>query len=198
MQKTTITVPARKEPATAGLFPTLETLYRNWVAISNSHFIHLSRAKVGSNMSGGRPVSRDRQEAWIVQAGHGGDYDYACGVIWPSQTLLPPSPRRHSADYRWLYNGSQRAVCAYITRRPTRRSRGGFNGEIEVVGLLSRFVCFVLGGVRWKRVSGGSSLEVFVFFLFFFFDHILDLERGVKSDRSFGHFGDLMNFIFSF
>lgn len=36
------------------------------------------------------------------------------------------------------------------------------------------------------------------FSYFFFFDHILDLERGVKSDRSFGHFGDLMNFIFSF
>lgn len=158
--------PARKEedqqPLLAVSLSPLCIVIRSPLLIAGFTFIYLFGAKVGIGGGTRQPRSTGSRRGSSRQAGQGITITLA-GNLAESNASSPPSPRRDSADYRWLHNGSQRGVCAYITRRPTRRSRGGFNGEIEVVGLLlSRFVCFarsfVLGGVP----SGG-------FFLFFFF-----------------------------
>lgn len=170
-------LPARKEPATTARRLPLPTLYRNQVATPNRRIhIYLFIRSEGWDRGGTRqPRSTGSRRGSSRQAGQGITITLA-GNLAESNASSPPSPRRDSADYRWLHNGSQRGVCAYITRRPTRRSRGGFNGEIEVVGLLlSRFVCFarsfVLGGVP----SGG-------FFLFFPFSLFMYIRSHWASN----------------
>lgn len=101
--------------------------------------------------------------------------------IWPSQTLLRHLRLAATLPIIGGYNGSQRGVCAYIT---PRRSRGGFNGEIEVVGLLlSRFVRFVRSSFLEGFLPMETCFRRITIFLFSFYSflHILD-HIGMKSN----------------
>lgn len=72
-------------------------------------------------------------------------------------------------------------MCAYIT---PRRSRGGFNGEIEVVGLLlSRFVRFVRSSFLEGFLPMETCFRRITIFLFSFYSFLHILDRiGMKSN----------------
>lgn len=117
----TITVPVHRlgrnqQPLIAASpTPLLCIVIRSPLLIAGFTFIYLFGAKDGP-VGRKNPLAAIEQEVVVSSrlARPTGITITLAGNLAESNASSPPSPRRDSADYRWLYNGSQRGVCAYI------------------------------------------------------------------------------------